>query len=50
MKDLFPFYSIGHFINQPTNSTDFEIMRFDGMDEPDADDIYKYTFFMKFFG
>ncbi len=25
MKDLFPFYAIGHFINEPTNRTEFEI-------------------------
>jgi AraC-like DNA-binding protein len=45
MKDLFPFYSIGHFINQPTNRTEFEIMRFDEMDEPNVDDIHKHTFY-----
>lgn len=45
MKDLFPFYSIGHFINQPTNQTEFEIMRFDEMDEPEVDDIHKHSFY-----
>jgi AraC family transcriptional regulator, transcriptional activator of pobA len=45
MKDLFPFYSIGHFINEPTNQTEFEIMRFDEMDEPNVDDIHKHTFY-----
>ncbi len=45
MKELFPFYSIGHFINQPTNSTDFEIMRFNEMEEPDVDDIHKHSFY-----
>lgn len=45
MKELFPFYSIGHFINQPTNPTEFEIMRFDEMDEPDVDDLHKHTFY-----
>jgi AraC family transcriptional regulator, transcriptional activator of pobA len=45
MKDLFPFYSIGHFINEPTNRTEFEIMRFDEMDEPNVDDIHKHTFY-----
>jgi AraC family transcriptional regulator, transcriptional activator of pobA len=45
MKDLFPFYSIGHFINQPTNPTEFEIMRFEEMEEPDVDDIHKHTFY-----
>lgn len=45
MKDLFPFYSIGHFINQPTNQTEFEIMQFDKMEEPNVDDIHKHTFY-----
>jgi AraC-like DNA-binding protein len=45
MKDLFPFYSIGHFINQPSNPTEFEILRFDEMEEPDVDDIHKHTFY-----
>jgi AraC family transcriptional activator of pobA len=45
MKDLFPFYTIGHFINEPTNPTEFEIMRFDEMDEPEVDDIHKHTFY-----
>lgn len=45
MKDLFPLYSIGHFINEPSNSTEFEIMRFDEMEEPDVDDIHKHTFY-----
>ncbi|MGL4632227.1 MAG: AraC family transcriptional regulator [Leadbetterella sp.] len=45
MKDVFPFYSIGHFINEPSNKTEFEIMRFDEMEEPDVDDIHKHTFY-----
>lgn len=45
MKDLFPLYTIGHFINNPTNRTEFEIMRFDEMEEPDVDDIHKHTFY-----
>lgn len=45
MKDLFPFYTIGHFINEPANRTEFEIMRFDEMDEPEVDDIHKHTFY-----
>lgn len=45
MKDLFPFYSIGHFINEPNNPTEFEIMRFEEIDEPDVDDIHKHTFY-----
>lgn len=45
MKEFFTHYNIGHFINQPTNQTDFEIMRFDEMDEPDVEDIHKHTFY-----
>jgi AraC family transcriptional regulator, transcriptional activator of pobA len=45
MKTIFPFYSIGHFINQPTNPTEFEIMRFDEMEEPEVDDIHKHSFY-----
>ncbi|WP_236648883.1 MULTISPECIES: helix-turn-helix domain-containing protein [Spirosoma] len=45
MNALFPFYAIGHFINQPANPTQFEITRFDTMDEPDVDDIHKHTFY-----
>ncbi|MCU0324754.1 MAG: AraC family transcriptional regulator [Spirosomaceae bacterium] len=45
MKDLFPFYTIGHFINEPNNRTEFEIMRFEEMDEPEVDDIHKHTFY-----
>ena len=45
MKELFPFYSIGHFINQPNNPTEFEITRFDEMEEPDVDDLHKHTFY-----
>ncbi len=45
MKDVFPLYSIGHFINEPSNQTEFEIIRFDGMDEPNVDDIHKHTFY-----
>jgi AraC family transcriptional regulator, transcriptional activator of pobA len=45
MKDLFPFYAIGHFINEPTNQTEFEIMQFDRMEEPNVDDIHKHTFY-----
>jgi AraC family transcriptional regulator, transcriptional activator of pobA len=45
MKELFPFYSIGHFINQPNSPTEFEIMRFDEMEEPEVDDLHKHTFY-----
>lgn len=45
MKEIFPFYSIGHFINQPHNKTEFEITRFEEMEEPEVDDLHKHTFY-----
>ena len=45
MKEIFPFYSIGHFINQPDNPTEFEITRFEEMEEPDVEDPHKHTFY-----
>lgn len=45
MKELFPFYSIGHFINQPSNPTAFEVLCFEEMEEPDVDDLHKHTFY-----
>jgi len=45
MKEIFPFYSIGHFINQPGNPTEFEILRFEKMEEPDVNDFHKHSFY-----
>jgi AraC-like DNA-binding protein len=45
MNDIFPFYSIGHFINEPENPTEFEITRFEDMDEPDVEATHKHTFY-----
>ncbi len=45
MKELFPFYTIGHFINQPANPTAFEVLRFEDMEEPDVEDLHKHTFY-----
>lgn len=45
MKDIFPVYTIGHFINQPENPTEFEILRFDEMDAPDVDAFHKHSFY-----
>lgn len=45
MKELFKHYSIGHFINDPTSSTEFEILRFDEMAEPNVESIHKHTFY-----
>ncbi len=45
MKDLFPFYSIGHFIGEPNNPTSFEITLFEEMEELDIEDPHKHTFY-----
>lgn len=46
MKDLFPHYSIGHFIGEPDNPTEFEITRFEEMgDLEDIEDPHKHTFY-----
>jgi len=45
MKDIFPFYRIGHFINQPDNPTEFEILRFEKMEEPNVSDFHKHRFY-----
>jgi AraC family transcriptional regulator, transcriptional activator of pobA len=42
---MFPFYSIGHFLNQPANRSAFEVLRFESMAEPDVDDVHKHTFY-----
>lgn len=38
-------YSIGHFINQPRSATEFEILEFNKMAEPDVDDFHKHSFY-----
>lgn len=45
MSNSFPQYTIGHFINQPHNPTEFEILRFGQMAEPDVDDFHKHRFY-----
>jgi AraC family transcriptional regulator, transcriptional activator of pobA len=45
MKELFPHYGIGHFINEPHNPTEFEVTRFEEMGELDIDDPHKHTFY-----
>ncbi len=45
MKELFRHYHIGHFINQPSNPTDFEILRFEKMEEPNVEDFHKHSFY-----
>lgn len=44
-KSPFPFYSIGNFINQPNNPTEFEIVEFGKMEEPEVDEIHKHSFY-----
>jgi AraC family transcriptional regulator, transcriptional activator of pobA len=45
VKNLFPHYNIGHFINEPHNPTEFEITRFEEMGELDIEDPHKHTFY-----
>jgi len=45
MKEFIPSYSIGQFINEPANPTEFEVTRFREMDEPDVAEIHKHRFF-----
>lgn len=42
---MFKHYNIGHFLNQPHNPTQFEITRFETMDEPDVEDFHRHTFY-----
>ena len=45
MKTIFPHYSVGHFINQPKNPTNFEITHFERMQVPDVEPSNKHTFY-----
>ncbi len=45
MATSFPFYHIGHFINQPRRPTDFAVTRFGTMEEPEVEDPHKHTFY-----
>lgn len=45
MADLFPYYTIGHFINEPNNATSFEITQFGNMEEPNIEEVHKHTFY-----
>jgi AraC family transcriptional activator of pobA len=45
MREMFPYYSIGHFINEPNNLTEFEITEFQNMLEPEVEDPHKHTFY-----
>lgn len=45
MPDPFPLYRIGHFLNQPDNPTEFEVLRFEHMAEPEVEDPHRHTFY-----
>ncbi len=45
MKDIFPYYHIGHFINEPNNRTEFEVTRFEEMGELDIEDPHRHMFY-----
>ncbi|MBC8041810.1 MAG: helix-turn-helix transcriptional regulator [Rhizobacter sp.] len=45
MKNIFPLYGIGDFINEPMNPTEFEITSFGDMQEPNVEDPHKHTFY-----
>lgn len=45
MNDIFPSYAIGHFINEPLNPTEFEVLQFESMTEPNVSDVHKHTFY-----
>lgn len=38
-------YSIGDFINDPVSQTEFEILEFNNMVEPNVDDFHKHSFY-----
>lgn len=45
MNELFPHYTIGHFVNKPGQFVEFEITSFEEMAEPDVADIHKHFFY-----
>ena len=45
MHNVFPRYSIGHFINAPLSWTEFEIIRFEEMAEPAVEDPHTHAFY-----
>lgn len=42
---VFPAYRIGHFLNQPDNPTEFEVLRFEQMAEPNVEDPHRHLFY-----
>ncbi|MBC8084372.1 MAG: AraC family ligand binding domain-containing protein, partial [Hymenobacter sp.] len=45
MTDPFPTYRIGHFLNQPANPTEFEMLRFEHTPELDIVDPHRHAFY-----
>lgn len=45
MQNVFPVYSIGHFINEPTSRAEFALTLFETMIEPEVDDPHRHTFY-----
>jgi AraC family transcriptional activator of pobA len=45
MQPVFRHYSIGHFINEPRNTTPVEVTFFNSMAEPDVEENHKHTFY-----
>lgn len=45
MKDIFPHYHIGHFLNEPDKPAEFAVTRFEEMGELDIEDPHKHTFY-----
>lgn len=45
MKDLFKAFHISDFINKPGKQTEFEILLFNEMEEPQVDDFHRHTFY-----
>jgi AraC family transcriptional regulator, transcriptional activator of pobA len=42
---MFNLFNIGDFINKPQSKTEFEILEFSTMTEPDVDDVHRHTFY-----
>jgi AraC family transcriptional regulator, transcriptional activator of pobA len=41
----FPILFHRAFVNEPTKATEFEVMRFDKIEEPNVDDFHKHIFY-----
>ncbi len=45
MRDVFPRYHIGHFLNEPTTPRPFALTRFETMAEPEIEDPHRHDFY-----